>query len=94
MRPDRWLDWLAPRLGWLFSPAFRWLTLAAGLLGVAGAYRDWERFSATLLDTLSWHGALLYGAAITFAKVCHELGHALTAKRFGCRVPTMATAMR
>lgn len=92
VRPDRWLDWLAPRLGWLFSPAFRWLTLAAGLLGVAGAYRDWERFSATLLDTLSWHGALLYGAAITFAKVCHELGHALTAKRYGCRVPTMGLA--
>ncbi|MCU6496212.1 HlyD family efflux transporter periplasmic adaptor subunit [Rugamonas sp. A1-17] len=92
LRPDRWLTWLAPRLTCLFSPAFRWLTVAAGVAGVAGAYREWERFSATLMDTLSWHGALLYGCAVTFAKVCHELGHALTAKRYGCRVPTMGLA--
>ena len=92
LRPDRWLTRLAPQLAFLFSPAFRWLTVAAGLFGVAGAYREWERFSATLMDTLSWHGALLYGCAVTFAKVCHELGHALTAKRYGCRVPTMGLA--
>ena len=92
LRPDRWLDWLAPRLAFLFSPAFRWLTLAAGVFGLAGAYREWDRFSATLMDTLSWQGAMLYGAAVTFAKVCHELGHALTAKRYGCRVPTMGVA--
>ncbi|WP_432380195.1 HlyD family efflux transporter periplasmic adaptor subunit [Duganella sp. P38] len=92
VRPDRWLERVTPRLGWLFSPLFRWLTLAAGVLGLAGAYREWDRFSATLMDTLSWHGALLYGCAITFAKVCHELGHALTAKRYGCRVPTMGLA--
>ncbi|MYN44205.1 HlyD family efflux transporter periplasmic adaptor subunit [Pseudoduganella sp. FT93W] len=92
LRPDRWLDWLAPQLGWLYSPLFRWLTVAAGVLGLVGAYREWERFSATLMDTLSWQGALLYGGAITVAKVCHELGHALTAKRYGCRVPTMGLA--
>jgi putative peptide zinc metalloprotease protein len=92
LRPDRLLNWLTPQLAFLFSPAFRWLTLAAGVLGLAGAYREWDRFSATLMDTLTWQGALLYGAAVTFAKVCHELGHALTAKRYGCRVPTMGLA--
>ena len=92
LRPDRWLNWLTPQLAFLFTPAFRWLTLAAAVFGLAGAYRDWDRFSATLMDTLSWHGALLYGAAVTFAKVCHEMGHALTAKRYGCRVPTMGLA--
>lgn len=92
VRPDRWLTWLTPQLSFLFSPAFRWMTLAAGVFGVAGAYREWDRFSATLMDTLSWHGAVLYGCAVTFAKVCHEMGHALTAKRYGCRVPTMGLA--
>lgn len=92
LRPDRWLNWLQPRLVFLFSPAFRRLTLLAGALGLAGAYREWDRFSATLMDTLSWDGAVLYAAAIVFAKTCHEMGHALTAKRYGCRVPTMGLA--
>jgi putative peptide zinc metalloprotease protein len=92
LRPDPWLAWLQPRLAFLFSPAFRRLTLLAGALGLAGAYREWERFSATLMDTLSWEGAVLYGGAIVFAKTCHEMGHALTAKRYGCRVPTMGLA--
>jgi len=92
LRPDGWLTWLQPRLAFLFGPAFLRLSLAAGLLGLAGVYREWDRFSATLMDTLSWNGALLYGCAIVFAKTCHELGHALTAKRYGCRVPTMGLA--
>lgn len=92
VRPDRWLDWLQPRLAFLFSPTFRHLTILAGVLGLVGAYREWDRFSATLMDNLSWDGAVLYGAAIIFAKTCHEMGHALTAKRYGCRVPTMGLA--
>ena len=92
LKPDRWLDSITPQLSFLFSPLFRWLTLAAGVFGLAGAYREWDRFTVTLMDTLSWQGALLYGCAITFAKVCHEFGHALTAKRYGCRVPTMGVA--
>jgi hypothetical protein len=92
LRPDRWLSWLQPRLAFLFGPTFRRLTIAAGVLGLAGVYREWDRFSATLMDTLSWNGAVLYGCAIVFAKTCHEMGHALTAKRYGCRVPTMGLA--
>lgn len=92
VKPDRWLDRITPSLTFLFSPLFRWLTLAAGVFGLLGACREWDRFSATLMDTLSWQGALLYGCAVTFAKVCHEMGHALTAKRYGCRVPAMGLA--
>ncbi|WP_256589509.1 HlyD family efflux transporter periplasmic adaptor subunit [Pseudomonas sp. GV071] len=93
VRPDRWLSWLQPHLAFLFSPLFRQLTIGAGVVGLVGSYREWDRFTATLLDTLSWQGALMYGVAVVFAKTCHELGHALTAKRFGCRVPTMGVAL-
>ncbi|VTU18199.1 Zn-dependent proteases [Variovorax sp. SRS16] len=93
LRPDRWLTWLQPQLTFLFSPAFRRLTLVAGVFGLAGVYREWDHFSATLMDTLSWNGAVLYGCTIVFAKTCHEMGHALTAKRYGCRVPTMGVAL-
>ena len=92
LRPDAWLTWLQPRLAFLFSATFRSLTVGAGVLGLTGVYREWDHFSATLMDTLSWNGALLYGCAIVFAKTCHEMGHALTAKRYGCRVPTMGLA--
>ncbi|WP_426335896.1 HlyD family efflux transporter periplasmic adaptor subunit [Pseudoduganella sp. R-31] len=92
LKPDRWLGRLTPQLTFLFSPLFLWLTLAAGVFGLAGAYREWDRFTATLMDTLSWQGALLYGCAVIFAKICHEFGHALTAKRYGCRVPAMGIA--
>lgn len=33
-----------------------------------------------------------YGVALSLAKVAHELGHAFTAHRHGCRVPTMGIA--
>lgn len=92
VKPDRWLDALLPHLAFLFTRGFLRLTIGAGLVGLVCVYREWERFSATLMDQLTWQGALSYGAAIVFAKVLHELGHALTAKRFGCRVPTMGVA--
>lgn len=34
-----------------------------------------------------------YGIALVLSKSLHELGHALTAKRFGCRVPVMGVAI-
>ncbi len=92
IRPDGWLErwqgWVAP----FYSRGFALLTLAALAVGLVELYRDWGRFSATLLDTFSWSGLLGYGAALIGIKVMHELGHAFTAKRFGCRVPAMGVA--
>lgn len=92
VKPDRWLARLLPHVAFLFSAGFLRLTVAAGAIGLLFVYREWDRFSATLMDNLSWDGALAYGATLVFAKTCHELGHALTAKRYGCRVPTMGVA--
>ncbi len=92
VRPDRWLTRLAPHLGFFFSARFLWLTLAALALGLLEVYRDGERFAATLVDTLGWSGMVAYGVTLTVVKVLHELGHAVTAKRLGCRVPTMGIA--
>jgi putative peptide zinc metalloprotease protein len=44
------------------------------------------------VDTLTWDGLLAYGLAIVVVKFLHELGHAFTAKRLGCRVPAMGVA--
>lgn len=92
IRPDAWLDRCMGYVAPFYSRAFAYLTLAVLLLGVVEVYRDWERFSSTLVDTFSWNGILGYGMALAGVKVLHELGHAFTAKRYGCRIPAMGVA--
>ncbi|MEX8194885.1 site-2 protease family protein [Comamonas guangdongensis] len=92
IKPDRWLELWAPRLGFLFSRAFAWITALALLAGLWGVSRSWGEFTTTLVDSLTWQGVLAYGLTLGFVKVLHELGHGFTAKRFGCRVPTMGVA--
>ncbi len=92
VRPDRWLGRWAPRLGFFHSRLFLYLTLAALGWGLVEVYRQWNGFAATLVDTFSWGGLAAYGATLGFAKVLHELGHAFTAKRLGCKVPSMGVA--
>lgn len=92
LKPDAWLDRWAPRVAPLYSRTFLLLTLVALVWGCVEVYRQWDGFAATLVDTLSGSGFVSYGVALVFAKFLHELGHAFTAKRFGCRVPTMGVA--
>lgn len=92
VRPDAWLTRWAPSLDLLYSRGFLLLTLAALGWGWVEVYRQWDGFAATLVDTLSWSGLASYGITLAFAKLLHELGHAFTAKRLGCRVPTMGVA--
>lgn len=91
-RPDAWLArWLG--LAQLFyTRSFMWLTLGALLLGLSQVVRQWDGFAATLVDTFNWEGLAAYGVALIVVKFLHELGHAFTAKRLGCRVPTMGVA--
>ena len=91
-RPDAWLGRWAPRMDFFYSRQFLLMTLAALAWGVIEVYRQWDSFSATLVDTLSWSGLASYGVTLATVKVLHELGHAFTAKRLGCKVPAMGVA--
>lgn len=92
VRPDKWLErslsWVAP----FYTRQFFVATLVALVVGVVEIARQWERFVATLVDSFSLQGALGVALALTVAKTLHELGHAFTAKRMGCRVPVMGVA--
>lgn len=92
VNPDRWLGRLARRLEPLYSKGFTRLTVLALALGAVLVYRDWTQFSTTLVDTISWRGLAAYALALAVVKFLHELGHAVTAKRYGCRVPAMGVA--
>jgi putative peptide zinc metalloprotease protein len=91
-RPDAWLTRYADRVGLFYSKRFFQLTGVVLIAGVFGCIRQWPQFSASLLDTFSFEGILGYAGALAFVKVLHEFGHAFTAKRKGCRVPTMGLA--
>lgn len=91
-RPDVFLNraWpvLARNGGWLL----RWGLPTVLCLGLFLVARDWDRFVSTFPHLFSFGGALAFGVALTFAKLCHEFGHALMAKRAGCRVQSMGLA--
>ncbi|MBF0133435.1 MAG: HlyD family efflux transporter periplasmic adaptor subunit [Magnetococcales bacterium] len=63
-----------------------------GLVGATNTARHWDMFLATFPHFFSFAGWIWYGGAILGAKLVHELGHAATASRYGCRVPTMGVA--
>ena len=91
-RPDAFLNRAWP---WLqrFGPRLLRYGFPATLgLGVFLVSRDWERFLSTFPHLFSLGGAMAFGIALFFAKLCHEFGHAFMAKRAGCRVQSMGVA--
>ena len=91
-RPDPFLNRAWPVLERHGPWLLRWglpLVFAVGLFLVI---RDWQRFLTTFPHLFSLGGALAFGVALTFAKLCHEFGHAFMAKRAGCRVQSMGLA--
>lgn len=92
VRPDRFLSATLGLTAWVYSRAFLRATAVALLAGLFLVGRQWDSFLATLVELLSWQGLACYGLAYIFVKTIHELGHAYTAKRYGCRVPTMGVA--
>lgn len=92
VRPNQMLDALLPYVRWLGGTTFRWVTVAALACGLFFVIRQWDSFRATFVDNLSATGLVAFGFALGFAKIIHELGHALTAKSYGLRVPTMGVA--
>ena len=89
IRPDRLLRHLVPLTAPLYTPA---AALTIAVIGAAGLYlasRQWDVFLGTFPHLFSVEGALLYVVALGIVKSLHEFGHAVTAARYGCRVPTM-----
>ncbi len=73
-------------------PQFWFAVSCAALFGLYLASREWDQFLHTFSAYSGVGGFLAVGLALSLAKVAHELGHAFTAQRFGCRVPTMGVA--
>ncbi|MEN9888482.1 MAG: hypothetical protein RL559_519 [Pseudomonadota bacterium] len=92
IKPDAWLTRWLPLARWFGGKTFALMTALALCFGLVQVLRRWDVFSASLVDTFNLEGLLAYGVAIFAVKLLHELGHAFTAKHFGCRVPAMGVA--
>lgn len=91
-RPDAWLARNQHCVRWLGSRHFTTLSFVALLFGLFEISRQWDGFSATLVDLFSIQGLIAYAVTLVCVKFLHELGHAFVAKHLGCRVPTMGVA--
>ncbi len=62
-------------------------------IGIYFASRQWSAVASAMSEVMRLEGLALYAVAILGLKAVHELGHALTTVRFGCRVPSMGVAV-
>ncbi|HEX9490522.1 MAG TPA: site-2 protease family protein [Stellaceae bacterium] len=92
VRPDGWLNAAYPWIRWVFTPAFRRAVLLVALLSLYLVARRWDEYLDTFSYLFSIEGAVYFALTLSALKVVHELGHAFTAKRHGCRVPSMGVA--
>ena len=93
LRPDRFLTATYPFVRWIYSRPFALTIVAIALVGLYLVARQWDTFLHTFVDLFSIAGAVYFGLTLMCLKVIHELGHAYTAKRFGCKIPHMGVAL-
>ncbi len=93
VRPGRFLRATLPYVEWVFTRSTAWGIGIIGLIGMYLVSRQWDAFTGTMLHLFTARGVALYVLCLVLVKVMHELGHAYTATRYGCRVPTMGVAL-
>ena len=92
VKPDYWLEKNKKKVDFLYSNLWQNIVLFLGFIGIIFVLRDWENFISTFMYLFSKEGFFYYFLSLVFVKSLHELGHAFTAKRLGCKVPTMGVA--
>lgn len=92
LRPMPFLQFMLPRIRWLFTRQCALVVLCIAVLGLYLVSQQWDSFVHTFAAYSGWQAFLGIGLALSLAKVAHELGHAFTAHRHGCRVPQMGVA--
>ncbi len=92
VRPQRFINATWPLMELVFSRNFLVVSLCAGIIGLYLVSRQWNTFIGTFPYVFSLEGAFISVLSIALVKCVHELGHAYTAHRYGCRIPTMGVA--
>lgn len=90
--PDGFLRKTQPIADIIASRAVQFGVLILGLIGIFLTLRQWDLFVSTFMGFANWQGVVWMAVTLTLAKILHEFGHAYSAARYGCRVPSMGVA--
>ena len=91
-RPEKLLKAIAFLAEPVYCRAFWYFVLMIFCLNLYLLNRLWNEFTSTIYRFATIDSIYYYALVVIFVKIFHELGHALTARRYGCRVPTMGIA--
>ena len=91
-RPDRFLAWTWPWIRFFFTKAMIFVLLLVGVAGLYLVSRQWPAFKDNFISMLSIEGVVFYGLSLVFVKICHELGHAYMAHKYGLKVNVIGVA--
>ena len=84
--PERFLNWLYPRIGWFYSPLAVTACIALGLSALTLVAVQFQVFTSRLPafhEFFNFENALLLSCTLGVVKVLHEFGHGLACKHFG-----------
>lgn len=93
VRPAAFLERTQHIVAPLWSRTSLTLFAMLAVLGFVLVGRQWDSFTASFMYFFNLQGLAAYFLALGFVKIIHELGHAYTATRFGCRVPAMGISV-
>ena len=93
VRPESFLRAVLPFFRWAFTRQFVWAAVTLSLVSLVLLSRHWNEFLATFTYFFRIEGLVVYGLTIFFSKALHEFAHAITAKHYGLRVPTLGVAI-
>ncbi len=88
-KPEAALRRYLPFVQFFYTRSFFLMIAAIGAAGLYLVSRQFDVFWSTFQHFFSIEGAVTYAVALVVVKSAHELGHAFTAVRYGCRVPSM-----
>ena len=90
--PDNFLRRMLPYVSFIYSRVFLIGFLSLVAFGLYLTSREWDSFEAMFWRMAKLQSITLYAAVLLVLKAIHELGHAFTTVRYGCRVPSMGLA--
>jgi putative peptide zinc metalloprotease protein len=90
--PEAFLRRTVSAVLFLYRPRVQMFILAAGLVGLYLVSREWDAFVLEARGFATAGGAASVAVVLFGVKGLHELGHAYTAIRYGCRVPSIGLA--
>jgi multidrug efflux pump subunit AcrA (membrane-fusion protein) len=84
--PDRFFNWLAPKIWWFWTPAFVIFSAGCIVLAATLLWANRQGVAGSFLSALRWETAILAWLVLIFVTTCHEFAHGLTCKHYGGEV--------